>query len=86
MGENLKAQDTARFQADATADEMRASFVCRYCIRTARVVVVLDGLHGINAFCHCEFCGPQTVVGLTRSQLEQLRRCPPTGIDFDFVP
>lgn len=86
MEVSLKAQDRARFAADATADEMRASFVCRYCLRTPKVVIVLHGLHGNNAFCHCASCRTQTVVGLTISQLDQLRNCPPRGIEFDFVP
>lgn len=86
MDDNLKAQDEARFGPDASDDEVRAALACRYCMRTAEVVVVVDGLHGINAFCRCGSCDPQTVVALNRDQLARLRNDPPSGIDFDFLP
>lgn len=86
MAENRKTHDAARFGPDSSAEEISASIVCRTCLQTPETVVVVDGLHGVNAFCRCAECEPQTVVALTRLQLEHLKENPPAGIAFDFLP
>jgi hypothetical protein len=86
MGEHTNAHDIARFDPDAVADEVCAAFVCRSCLRTARAVLIVNGLHGIDALCSCHSCEPRTLVALSNLQLARLRRDPPLGIEFDLVP